>query len=132
MILKDKSTKFNIELEKTNKKEGLSSKDFWYLSHIDINNNEINLQTNYLLFTKNELKDFLKKTDIFLKSKKAYKERIVFIKNFFKIFLISNRKHERIMIIEIIHINNTQKNINMILSQDEIIELITKLKDYEH
>lgn len=131
MILKDKSTELNIELDSTNKKEGLNNKDFWYLTHININNNEINLHTDYLLFTKDELKSFLKKTDIFLKSKKAYKQRITFIKNFFKIFLISNRKHERIMIIEIVHINNTKKNINIILNEEEIIQLITKLKGYE-
>ena len=35
------------------------------------------------------------------------------------------------MIIEIVHINNTKKNINIILNEEEMIELITKLKGYE-
>lgn len=127
MILKKNLSNIEINFKETNNSDGLSELDMWYMVYIDIMDKNVNIKFIEEAITKYELVDLLSRIDFFLKTKKAHKERITFIKNYFKIFLIANRKKEKRLIIELVHVNNTKDNYEFSLDEDEIYQFVDEI-----
>lgn len=132
MILKDQSTKFTIELKETHEKEGLNENDVWYQTRIIIKNEEINYKAEGKYLSKNEVKELKKELIEFIKAKKTIKKRIAFIKNFLIFYLDFNSKRPKTLYLKLVHINNTKKNYQIKIQEEEItevIDMITPKKD---
>ena len=127
MILKENKTNFTIEINKTNKSEGLAKGDKWCHVTCHINNSKFNITLDDNILSTQEIEQLINELNDFINNKNHKKKRISFIKNFIIIYLSTINHSQKIAKIKFVHLGAKKENYIIQLEENEIKELINIL-----
>lgn len=124
MKLKFKNTQINYFVKKTNEKEGLASNDSWLMVDFNVENDEFSYHSCRESLSLGEIIEACTVIRKLYDEPVAVKEKITFIKNYFKIY-IKNTPEKKKMILELVNLDDSKRNsYKVYFEQEEILEFV--------